>query len=346
MTMGELNKKRVVWIDYAKAFAMLFVIIGHVETGSRLTNWVYSFHMPLFFFLSGITLKADRGGKYQYIDKLLKRIIGAYLAYSILYFIYDVVQVIILHKEIDLIKTFCGIFVQMRGTEWSIGLWFLPLLFITEIFVHVLITKIESRQYLIMLLATAAGFLYARMSRQVLPWGIDAVPIAALFVWLGYCYKSKTIFNRLHEEVSLKLRMILCLTALLINLIVGKWNVILIGGSVDMHKMIYGNPALYIIAAISGIIFISLVCQILSTRLTSRLLQYIGENTLHIYCIHGLVLAVIKKIYEIIQQAEQFVCNSIGIQLLIACGTLSFCLIIIYVYTVTKRIAFAFFYNS
>ena len=61
--MGELNKKRVVWIDYAKAFAMLFVIIGHVETGSRLTNWVYSFHMPLFFFLSGITLKADRGGE-------------------------------------------------------------------------------------------------------------------------------------------------------------------------------------------------------------------------------------------------------------------------------------------
>lgn len=61
MAMGELNK-RVVWIDYAKAFAMLFVIIGHVETGNSLTDWVYSFHMPLFFFLSGLTLKTNRGG--------------------------------------------------------------------------------------------------------------------------------------------------------------------------------------------------------------------------------------------------------------------------------------------
>ena len=60
--MKEANKKRILWIDYAKAFAMFFVVIGHVNSGNYLTNWIYSFHMPLFFFLSGITLKAYRGG--------------------------------------------------------------------------------------------------------------------------------------------------------------------------------------------------------------------------------------------------------------------------------------------
>ena len=60
--MKELNKKRILWIDYAKAFAMFFVIFGHVNSGNYLTNWIYSFHMPLFFLLSGITLKAYRGG--------------------------------------------------------------------------------------------------------------------------------------------------------------------------------------------------------------------------------------------------------------------------------------------
>lgn len=54
--MKEANKKRILWIDYAKAFAMFFVVIGHVNSGNYLTNWIYSFHMPLFFFLSGITL--------------------------------------------------------------------------------------------------------------------------------------------------------------------------------------------------------------------------------------------------------------------------------------------------
>ena len=60
--MKEANKKRILWIDYAKAFAMFFVVIGHVNSGNYLTNWIYSFHMPLFFFLSGITVKAYRGG--------------------------------------------------------------------------------------------------------------------------------------------------------------------------------------------------------------------------------------------------------------------------------------------
>ena len=53
--MKELNKERIIWIDYAKAIAMFFVIFGHVDSGNYLTNWIYSFHMPLFFLLSGIT---------------------------------------------------------------------------------------------------------------------------------------------------------------------------------------------------------------------------------------------------------------------------------------------------
>ena len=28
--MKEANKKRILWLDYAKAFAMFFVVIGHV----------------------------------------------------------------------------------------------------------------------------------------------------------------------------------------------------------------------------------------------------------------------------------------------------------------------------
>ena len=60
--MMRILKERVKWIDYAKAFAIFFVVIGHVDTGNYFTDWIYSFHMPLFFFLSGITIKVNRGG--------------------------------------------------------------------------------------------------------------------------------------------------------------------------------------------------------------------------------------------------------------------------------------------
>lgn len=47
--MKEANKKRILWIDYAKAFAMFFVVIGHVNSGNYLTNWIYSFHMNVSY---------------------------------------------------------------------------------------------------------------------------------------------------------------------------------------------------------------------------------------------------------------------------------------------------------
>lgn len=97
--------------------------------------------MPLFFFLSGITMKINRGGMKGYVIKLLRSILVPYFLYSFLYFGYNILQNIILHKSINLLAGFLGIFVQLRGTEYSLGLWFLPLLFISEILVYIIIGK-------------------------------------------------------------------------------------------------------------------------------------------------------------------------------------------------------------
>ncbi len=61
-------KERIVWIDYARAIGIILVVYGHVARGvynagipfkneslyQLVDGVVYSFHMPLFFFLSGI----------------------------------------------------------------------------------------------------------------------------------------------------------------------------------------------------------------------------------------------------------------------------------------------------
>lgn len=52
--------KRIVWIDILKGLAILLVIMGHVcqmrfpVSGKWLADIIYSFHMPLFLFLSGL----------------------------------------------------------------------------------------------------------------------------------------------------------------------------------------------------------------------------------------------------------------------------------------------------
>lgn len=59
--MAGFDKKRIQWIDYGKAIGIFLVVVGHTYGGNFLVNWIYSFHMPMFFLLSGMTV-SSRGG--------------------------------------------------------------------------------------------------------------------------------------------------------------------------------------------------------------------------------------------------------------------------------------------
>lgn len=61
------TSNREPWIDFAKGITLLLVIIGHTVSGV-LSGAIYSFHMPLFFILSGITAKLSSSAQ-QFSDK-------------------------------------------------------------------------------------------------------------------------------------------------------------------------------------------------------------------------------------------------------------------------------------
>lgn len=47
---------RIKWIDNARAIGILLVVLGHSLIPASIQTYIYSFHMPLFFFLSGLFL--------------------------------------------------------------------------------------------------------------------------------------------------------------------------------------------------------------------------------------------------------------------------------------------------
>lgn len=52
------NENRIDWVDISKGLGIILVIIGHcVYLGGLIHNWIFSFHMPLFFILSGIFIR-------------------------------------------------------------------------------------------------------------------------------------------------------------------------------------------------------------------------------------------------------------------------------------------------
>ena len=91
-------KLRLNWIDYAKGIGIIFVVFGHVIKGlysSKLidptffdyaVNFVYSFHMPLFFILSGYFFVKSflKRGTQQFVLNKVETILYPFVIWSLL----------------------------------------------------------------------------------------------------------------------------------------------------------------------------------------------------------------------------------------------------------------------
>jgi fucose 4-O-acetylase-like acetyltransferase len=54
--MVSIQSNRISWVDWVKALSIFFVVVGHV--GPRLfLPFVYAFHVPAFFVISGYLYK-------------------------------------------------------------------------------------------------------------------------------------------------------------------------------------------------------------------------------------------------------------------------------------------------
>ena len=51
-----VKNERINYLDIAKGIAILLVILGHIYSENPVKVWLYSFHLPLFFFISGCLL--------------------------------------------------------------------------------------------------------------------------------------------------------------------------------------------------------------------------------------------------------------------------------------------------
>lgn len=88
---------RILWVDYARGLGIVLVVLGHVLYGMRhaslalpphsdyLLDWIYSFHMPLFFFLSGMFVPVSiRKGITRFVRRRIGTILYCYLLWYVL----------------------------------------------------------------------------------------------------------------------------------------------------------------------------------------------------------------------------------------------------------------------
>ena len=278
--MMQASKERIAWIDGVKAIGIALVVFGH-GYGCWLTRWLYTFHLPLFFFASGLTYR-QRGRFSEFLRDRGRRLLLPYALYAPVRLMWLLLVDIVRGDGLGRAGGYVlNIFLNVRNTPSSIGLWFLPLLFLSEaamFWTLRLLRRTWSRR-LLMAALLAGGFAYARFVGRPLPWGMDAALVAAPFLFAGWRLRPflDGVSGPRHGW----------LLALGANLLLGGANLWLSGDSVDMYFGRYGHPLLFWAAALSGILAVCLLARRLPPR---RALNLIGQNTLDIYCVHQIAL--------------------------------------------------------
>ena len=76
--LEENKKNRIKSIDIAKAIGIFLIVLGHTLEFGELRKFIYSFHVPLFFFLSGLCFSRKKN-----IIFIKKKILTIYVPYLI-----------------------------------------------------------------------------------------------------------------------------------------------------------------------------------------------------------------------------------------------------------------------
>ena len=260
-------QQRIEYIDTLKTIGILAVILGHIA--SPLGEFIFSWHMPLFFMIAGFFIKFDISLK-DFIVKDFKRLMLPYFLFSFIALILETIKRIVLNRnKLDYMEELEGVFIWMDMSSllntYAFVLWFLPALFFARISLVVIYKYIQNLffQFVVVALLFSTSFYID------LPLAIDNALNAILFLFIG------NIFFRMYQDK--KVLYILPLVLVSLFFIMGI-------PSLDMASKNYSNIFLNILWTISMIYTFILLFK--KVNFSNKLLRIWGGNTMLLFITH------------------------------------------------------------
>lgn len=183
-------KKRIDSIDILRAFGILIMVMGHVGFGGKFDRYIHTFHMPIFFMISGYLYRSKNDNIFSLLWNKVKRLLIPYLFYAgVNYFIW-----FLLYRDSGkkLTEPIFKLFTyNTEGLPICGALWFLTALFWTEI-IYILVDRIIKngtlRSIVIAAVAISASIFFNHSSYR-LPLSVDVSLVCLGFYELGRTYK-------------------------------------------------------------------------------------------------------------------------------------------------------------
>ncbi len=268
-SVAETQPKRSLLIDILRGLSIALVVLGHTDegtlhrywwngsmTGYRIKFFIYSFHMPAFFFVSGIFLCASvqkRGGWRFTIEKL-RTMIYPYLLWALIYAPIPIYYSKVLRSAPISWATFAADMVTARYS------WFLPTIFFTVI-VGMLLRRVPMP--LLFVLSALVSLYWPVTGLVFVDRGLKHLPFLVVGMWVG----------RSFERVEKLPAVLAALGAALLFV-----AILLLTGS----RYLY-SPYLFLPLGLLGTLMLLLVSRVLARTPTARLLAWAGSGSIGIF---------------------------------------------------------------
>ena len=268
--------KRYQYLDVARGFGLLLVIISH---SCGLSRFLINYYIPLFFVVSGYIYKEGRSYK-ENIEHKAKRLLIPYFGYSaVLLAVYVLMGRTLAETKASafgilysryclydttVVKDNVYLFTVANG-----AMWYLTAFFAASLVYHLVIDRcLSDRKFLIGTLIVLTAITMALADIPVLlPWSIDLACVGTIFMIAGTLLGRAQFFEK-------------------------KWNM-----SIREYG-IYGafSVPFFIIVGLTG----SLLCiwfgKLIENTAPGRFIAYVGKNTIFLLAFHIFALEVVERI--------------------------------------------------
>lgn len=308
------------WIDVTKGIGILLVIIGHNNFNPILKTIIFTFHMPLFFFINGylyhyIKYKQNARG---FIYKKFKRLVVPYFITNIiilctftLLFSFKLYPSFNGNSPVEnLIGILYGNGAPLNPStlftnKLDVQSWFLLSLFCASLLLYIIAYSHDKYGSPVSIVLSFLFILFGfEISKYVfIPWSFDIACVSMIFMFSGYLINYYKI-NWPHNDSISSYYILISILLLFI--------VISINGYVDMNLRIYSNLVFFSIGGLLGTYVIIEFAKKISKKenVLITLFVFLGENSLIIFLYQSFTAPIFLNFINLFVHIKELVNSS------------------------------------
>ena len=312
-------KKRNLVVDIMRAVGIILVVLGHSEiSNSFAIRFIYLFHLPLFFVLSGY-LYYDKGGEkpWEYIGTKFKSYWKEYVFYGCFLVIFHNVfyrmsifePTIVAYNKLNFIVSTLNSFIFNCTEPFSGALWFIPILFVSIVIFNFIQSAVklisdsfkrEIVRFFIVCVLTLLGIVLNGNNINFL-YHLQTTLVVLPFLLIGF-WTRKGYFKFLKPHLFLSLLCVFITCSCLYY----------VEGAVELSiNSLWVPPLFYLCATMMIYAVYTFSCFTSHCLVLKDILSYIGQNTVSIMGLHFLafklfdffIILFITKDYAILSES-------------------------------------------